>query len=50
MKIELYDVLDVVRKSMKNGELTPFQGNYVKWLTDIGLISQKPTDVSDVKK
>ena len=39
-----------VRKAMKDGELTPFQGNYVKWLTDIGLISPKPTDISDVKK
>jgi hypothetical protein len=35
----LCTLFQCVDKSMANGTLTPFKGDYIKWLEDLGLIS-----------
>ena len=37
----LCTLFQCVEKSMADGSLTPFRGDYIKWLEDLGLISPK---------
>ena len=37
----------MIMKAMEDGELTPFSGDYRKWLVDIGMVS--PSKFEDIK-
>ena len=39
-----------VEKAMEHGELTPFKGDYVQWLTDLGFISPRQKDVKNEQR
>jgi len=40
----------LITKAMENGDLTPFNGDYRKWLVDVGLVSASRFEVNDEKK
>ena len=47
----LVGLIDAVGEAMRNGELTPFHGNYVNWLASKGFIDlPKGTNVENIMK
>ena len=47
----LVGLIDAVGEAMRNGELTPFHGNYVDWLSQKGFIDKpQVTPVENIMK
>lgn len=42
LKDALCELANNIEAGMGSGELTPFQGNYIKWLEDKNMISRRP--------
>lgn len=38
-----------IEQAMETGELSPFSGDYIKWLEKLGLISPRQKDVPNAK-